>query len=69
MVNTDVGLGGVTGKSLTLEMKVGFLDYLLVRNRFVRSQSRINVLEETIKAKPGDPIMDVKLVLMVPART
>ena len=69
VVNTDVGLGGVTGKSLTLEMKVDFLDYLLVRNRFVRSQSHINVLEETIEANPGDPFMDVKLVLMVPART
>jgi hypothetical protein len=69
VVNTDVGLDGLTGKNLTLEMKVDFLNYLLVRNRFVRSQSHINVAEESIEAVPGDPIVDVKLVLMVPART
>jgi hypothetical protein len=69
VVNSDVGVTGVTGKSLTVEMKVDFLNYLLVRNRFVRSQPRINVAEETIEAAPGDPIVDVRLVLTVPART
>ena len=69
VVNTDVGLPGVAGKSMTVEMKVDFLDYLLVRNRFVRSQSSVNVAEETIVATPGDPIVDVKLVLLVPARS
>lgn len=68
VVNTDVGLNGLTGKSLTLEMKVDFLNYLLVRNRFVRSQTHVNVAEETIVATPGSPIVDVKLMLMVPAR-
>ena len=69
VVNTDLELSGLTGKSLTLEMKVDFLDYLLVRNRFVRTQPRINVSEETIVATPGNPIVDIKLVLLVPART
>ena len=69
VVNTDLELTGLTGKSLTLEMKVGFLDYLLVRNRFVRSQPRIDLSEETIVAAPGNPVVDVKLVLMVPAKT
>lgn len=69
VVNTDVGLPGLAGKSLTMEMRVDFLDYLLVRNRFVRSQPRVNVSEETIVAAPGDPIVDVKLVLVVPARS
>ena len=69
VVNSDVGLEGLTGKSLTIEMRVDFLDYLLVRNRFVRSQPRINVAEETIVAAPGDPIVEVKLVLLVPTRT
>ena len=69
VVNSDVGVTGVTGKNLTVEMKVDFLNYLLVRNRFVRSQPRINVAEETIEAAPGDPIVNVRLVLTVPART
>ena len=69
VVNTDVGLPGLAGKSLTMEMRVDFLNYLLVRNRFVRSQPRINVAEETIVAAPGDPVVDVKLVLFVPARS
>ena len=69
VVNADVGLSGVTGKSMTIEMEVDFLNYLLVRNRFVRSQSRINVASEDIVATPGSPIVDVRLVLLIPAKT
>lgn len=69
VINTDLEVAGLTGKSMALEMKVDFLDYLLVRNRFVRSQPRIDLSEETIVAIPGDPIVDVRLVLMVPAKT
>jgi hypothetical protein len=68
VVNTNLELAGLSGKSMTLEMKVDFLDYLLVRNRFVRSQPRIDLSEETIVAAPGNPIVDVRLVLMVPAK-
>jgi len=69
VVNKDVGLAGLTGKSLTIEAKVDFLDYLLVRNRFVRSQPRISLSEETIVATPGDLAVDVRLMVTVPARS
>ena len=69
VVNKDVGLAGLTGKSLTIEAKVDFLDYLLVRNRFVRAQPRVSLSEETIVATPGDAVIDVRLILMVPAQS
>lgn len=69
VVNTDVGIQQLTAKTLTLELKADFLNYLLVRNRFVRSQPRINVAREDIIAAPGDPIVDVTLVLSIPAKS
>ena len=53
-------------KDQTIELKADFLNYLLVRNKFVRSQPRINVAQEDIIAAPGDPIVDVTLVLSIP---
>ena len=69
VVNSDVGIQQLTGKTITLELKADFLNYLLVRNRFVRSQPRINVAQEDIIAVPGDPIVDVTLVLSIPAKS
>ena len=59
----------MTGKTITIELKADFLNYLLVRNRFVRSQPRVNVAQEDIIAAPGDPIVDVTLVLSIPAKS
>lgn len=69
VVNSDVGIQQLTGKTITIELKADFLNYLLVRNRFVRSQPRINVAQEDIIAAPGDPIIDVTLVLSIPAKS
>ena len=54
---------------MTLELKADFLNYLLVRNKFAGSQPRINVAKEDIIAAPGDPIVDVTLVLSIPAKS
>ena len=69
VVNSDVGIEKLTGKTITIELKADFLNYLLVRNKFVRSQPRINVAQEDIIAAPGDPIVDVTLVLSIPAKS
>ena len=69
VVNSDVGIENLTGKTITIELKADFLNYLLVRNKFVRSQPRINVAQEDIIAAPGDPIVDVTLVLSIPAKS
>ena len=69
VVNGDVGIQQLTAKTITIELKADFLNYLLVRNRFVRSQPRINVAQEDIIAAPGDPIVDVTLVLSIPAKS
>ena len=69
VVNGDVGIEQLTAKTITIELQSDFLNYLLVRNRFVRSQPRINVAQEDIIAAPGDPIVDVTLVLSIPAKS
>ena len=69
VVNGDVGIAQLTAKTITIELQSDFLNYLLVRNRFVRSQPRINVAQEDIIAAPGDPIVDVTLVLSIPAKS
>ena len=69
VVNSDVGIEKLTGKTITIELKADFLNYLLVRNKFVRSQPRVNVAQEDIIAAPGDPIVDVTLVLSIPAKS
>ena len=66
--NADIGVAGLVGKSLTMELEADFLNYLLVRNKMVRSQSAIVVQQEEITASPGNPIVMIKLVLSIPAR-
>ena len=68
ITNVDLGVEGLVGKSVTIEMEGDFLKYLLVRNKLVRSQSSVTVSQEEIVATPGSPIVAIKLVLSIPAR-
>ena len=66
--NAEVGVQGLVGKSITMELEADFLNYLLVRNKMVRSQASIVVQQEEITASPGNPIVTIKLVVSIPAR-
>jgi len=66
--NSDVGVIGLAGKTVTMDMEADFLSYLLVRNKFARAQPSIVVTTEEIVATLGDPIVAIKLVLTVPAQ-
>ena len=68
ITNADIGVAGLVGKSMTMELEADFLNYLLVRNKMVRSQASIVVQQEEITASPGNPIVMIKLVLSIPAR-
>ena len=68
ITNADIGVQGLVGKSMTMELEADFLNYLLVRNKMVRSQASIVVQQEEIIASPGNPIVTIKLVLSIPAR-
>ena len=68
VTNSDVGVAGLAGKTLTMDMEADFLSYLLVRNKFARAQPSIVVTTEEIVATLGDPIVAIKLVLTVPAQ-
>ena len=66
--NANIGVEGLVGKSITMELEADFLNYLLVRNKMVRSQASIVVQQEEITASPGNPIVMIKLVVSIPAR-
>lgn len=66
--NADLGVEGLVGKTVTMEMEADFLNYLLVRNKMVRSQSAVVVSQEEIVASPGNPIVAIKLQLSIPSR-
>jgi len=68
VTNSDVGVAGLVGKTLTMDMKADFLSYLLVRNKFSRAEPNILVTGEEIVASPGDPVVSIKLLVTVPAR-
>ena len=68
VTNSDVGVVGLAGKTLTMEMEADFLGYLLIRNKLARAQPSIVVTTEEIVASPGDPIVAIKLLLTVPAQ-
>jgi len=68
VINSDVGVAGLVGKTLTLDMEADFLNYLLVRNKLARAQPSLVVTQEEIVATLGDPIVAIKLVLTVPAK-
>ena len=68
ITNTGVGVSGLVGKTLSLEMTADFLTYLRIRNKFVRSQQSVSVSGESIAATPGDPIVAVTLTIMIPAK-
>lgn len=68
VTNTGVGVSGLVGKTLSLELTADFLTYLRLRNKFVRGQQSVNVSAESIAATPGDPIVAVTLVIMIPAK-
>ena len=68
VTNSNVGVVGLVGKTLTMDMETDFLSYLLVRNKLARTQPSIDVTTEEIVATLGDPIVAVKLVLTVPAQ-
>ena len=69
VVNSNLGIGGLTGKTITLKMRADFLSYLLVRNKFMRSQQSVNVTNERVAASEGDPIVDIEVTIVVPARS
>ena len=69
VVNSNLGIGGLTGKTVTLKMRADFLSYLLVRNKFMRSQQSVNVSNERVVASEGDPIVDIEVTIVVPARS
>ena len=69
VVNSNLGIGGLTGKTVTLKMRADFLSYLLVRNKFMRSQQSVNVTNERVAASEGDPIVDIEVTIVVPARS
>ena len=69
VVNSNLGIGGLTGKTITLKMRADFLSYLLVRNKFMRSQQSVNVSNERVAASEGDPIVDIEVTIVVPARS
>lgn len=68
IANADIGVQGLVGKSITMELEADFLNYLLVRNKMVRSQASIVVQQEEITASAGNPIVKIKLLLSIPAR-
>jgi hypothetical protein len=68
ITNADIGVQGLVGKSITMELEADFLNYLLVRNKMVRSQASIVVQQEEITASAGNPIVKIKLLLSIPAR-
>ena len=68
IANADLGVAGLVGKTVTMEMQGDFLNYLLVRNKMVRAQSAVAVSQEEIVASPGDPIVAIKVVVSIPAR-
>ena len=68
IANANIGVEGLVGKSITMELEADFLNYLLVRNKMVRSQASIVVQQEEITASPGNPIVMIKLTVSIPAR-
>ena len=68
ITNANIGVEGLVGKSMTMELEADFLNYLLVRNKMVRSQASIVVQQEEITASPGNPIVMIKLMVSIPAR-
>ena len=68
VTNSDVGVVGLAGKTLTMEMQADFLSYLLVRNKLARAQPSIVVTNEEIEADIGNPIVTIRLTVTVPAQ-
>jgi hypothetical protein len=69
VVNSNLGVSGLVGKTITVKMRSDFLRYLLVRNKFVRSQSSVTVSNETVTSLIGDPVMTIEVTMIVPARS
>ncbi|WP_438997263.1 hypothetical protein [Candidatus Puniceispirillum sp.] len=67
LTQEDIAVSGLIGQTLSIEMKGNFLTYLRLRNRFVRDQGLVHVLDENIMAKPNNRIVDINLRLMVPS--
>ena len=63
----ELQITGLASQRLNLSLQANFLDYLSVRNKFVREQPRINITEEVITAKQGNPIVDIRLSLSIPS--
>lgn len=69
VVNSNLGVSGLVGKTVTIKMRSDFLRYLLVRNKFVRAQSSVTVSNETVTSVIGDPVMMIEVTMIVPARS
>ena len=69
VVNTNLGVSGLAGKTVTLKIQSDFLRYLMVRNKFMRNQQSVSVSNEKVAATDGNPIVDIEITVVVPART
>ena len=69
VVNTNLGVSGLAGKTVTLKIQSDFLRYLMVRNKFMRNQQSVSVSNEKVAATEGNPIVDIEITVVVPART
>jgi hypothetical protein len=63
----ELQITGLASQRMNLSLQANFLDYLSVRNKFVREQPRISITEEVITAKQGNPIVDIRLSLSIPS--
>ena len=66
IISEEIGIANLIDQRATISLEASFLDYLLIRNKFIRGLSSINVSQEVITAKGADPLVGIELSLSLP---
>lgn len=68
VVPQNIGVTGLIGQSVNLQMRGDFLTYLRIRNNFVNAQRSVRISKESIQAQPGDPTMSINVTITIPSK-
>jgi len=66
IVSEEIGIANLIDQRATISLEASFLDYLLIRNKFIRGLSSINVSQEVITARGTNPLVGIELSLSLP---
>ena len=69
LATEELGITGLAGQNVTLFLRSNFLNYLIIRNKFVESQQSIQISEESITASRDNPVVDIRVSVSLPSRS